>query len=188
LLKSRNIGAEKKKQIIFIGNIKKHKGLAVLLEAFLAARGEGLDYKLVIVGSKDNIRSHDDTIFGKLRRDDFTTVEFTGFISDETLVKLLAESSLLVQPSLYEGFCLPPLEAMTAGTMALISDIPVLKEIYQDYPVAWFKAGDPKDLKNNLMLILYNKKACPVNLTKEHIEKYSFRKTSRIILGELNRS
>jgi len=60
----------------------------------------------------------------------------------------------LVQPSLYEGFGLPPLEAMVLGTPALISDILVFKEIYNDFPVTFFKTGDAIDLKNKMIELL----------------------------------
>ncbi len=53
----------------------------------------------------------------------------------------LQNADALIQPSLYEGFGIPPLEAMTLGTQAIISDIPVFKEIYHDFPVRFFKAS-----------------------------------------------
>jgi glycosyltransferase involved in cell wall biosynthesis len=185
LLKSGNSPGSKKNIILFIGNIKKHKGLHILLDAFLSALDEGLRYKLVIVGGRDNFRSHDTEFLKKLDSAGIEAVEFTGFISDEALGKLLGEASLLVQPSLYEGFCLPPLEAMTVGTQALISDIPVLKEIYRDYPVIWFKSGDSGDLKKKLMELLHNKEPAVIKLNRSLAEKYTFKKTSSIILKEL---
>jgi glycosyltransferase involved in cell wall biosynthesis len=185
LLKKKNLPVQKKGFILFIGNIKKNKGLPVLLDAFLAALDDGLEYKLVIVGSRDNFRSLDMEFFEKLDSLGLKAIEFTGFISDEALGKLLEEASLLVQPSLYEGFCLPPLEAMIAGTQALISDIPVLKEIYHDYPVIWFKSGDSEDLKNKLIELLHNKEPAVIKLSRELTERYTFKKTSSIILNEL---
>jgi glycosyltransferase involved in cell wall biosynthesis len=186
LLKGGYSAASKKNSILFIGNLKKHKGLGVLLDAFLAARDEGLRYKLVIAGGGDNFRSRDTEL---LKKTDSAaaggTIAFTGFIPDEALGKLLGEAALLVQPSLYEGFCLPPLEAMTAGTQALVSDIPALKEIYRDYPVIWFKAGDSEDLRNKLMELLHNRKPAAVKLSRDLAGRYTFAKTSSIIMREL---
>jgi glycosyltransferase involved in cell wall biosynthesis len=178
----------KKNTIIFIGNIKKHKGLSSLLDAFLSARDEGLKYRLVIVGGKDNFRTRDKKFLSLIDSLDSEVVEFTGFIPNEKLRILLAEAALLVQPSLYEGFGYPPLEAMTVGTRALISDIPVLKEIYSDFPVTFFKAGDSNDLKEKLMSLLYNKNPGPFVLPVELAERYTFKKTSAIILEELEKS
>jgi glycosyltransferase involved in cell wall biosynthesis len=176
---------KKDKTILFIGNIKKHKGLFILLNAFLRAHKEGLDYKLIIVGSKDNIRTKDNEILNQLKNIDSSIVDFTGFISDIELKNLLSKSGLLVQPSLYEGFCLPPLEAMASGTKALISDIPVLKEVYSEYPVVFFQSGNALDLKSKMMELLYKKNPESILLPKKLLEKYNFAKTASIILKEL---
>jgi glycosyltransferase involved in cell wall biosynthesis len=175
----------KKEIILFTGNIKSHKGLWCLLDAFLAARKSGLRHKLVLVGARDNFRSRDNKILKMLKRIGPDVVEFTGFISDDQLWKLLSEAALLVQPSLYEGFGLPPLEAMIAGTKALISDIPVFKEIYDGYPVSFFRAGDAADLKDKMLSLLYKKEPEHIVLSKELIEKYNFKKTASIIMENL---
>lgn len=176
---------EKKEIILFIGNIKKHKGLSVLLDAFGNARREGLPHKLVIIGEKHNFRSKDTASFERLNSAGASLVEFTGFISDEELKWLLARAALLVQPSLYEGFGLPPLEAMTVGTRALISDIPVFKEIYGEFPVTFFRSGDSKDLKEKLTALLQHKKAETLVLPEPLRTKYTFEKTASIIVREL---
>jgi glycosyltransferase involved in cell wall biosynthesis len=174
----------RKKNIIFIGNIKRHKGLWCLLDAFLMARNEGLGYKLVIVGSMENFRTRDDEIIKKieaLEGGDREAVEFTGFINNEKLRELLSGAALLVQPSLYEGFGLPPLEAMISGTGALISDIPCFREIYEGFPVHFFRAGDRVDLKNRLMELLHKKTPESVSLSPSLASKYRFEKTAAII-------
>jgi glycosyltransferase involved in cell wall biosynthesis len=184
-LNGNTFNVEKQNLILFIGNIKKNKGLMVLLEAFLQARAEGLTYKLIIVGSKDNFRSQDSGILKKLGSVDSSLVEFTGFIPDGKLKELLASAALLVQPSLYEGFGYPPLEAMTLGTKALISDIPVFKEIYADFPVTFFRAADAGDLKEKLMRLLYKKNPEYIVLPESLAAKYTSEKTAAVILREL---
>jgi len=191
IIKKRKSGAAKKNIILFIGNIKKHKGLKILIEAFLQAHRDGLEYKLVIVGSREKFRTSDagfspgsipvESYFGKSGFGE-GPIEFTGFISDEKLLELLGEASLLVQPSLYEGFGLPPLEAIVLGTQALISDIPVFKEIYHDFPVVFFRAGDACDLKDKMMEMLFNKKPPSPDLSPELLKRYTFEKTARCIL------
>jgi len=175
----------KKNTIVFIGNLKRHKGLYYLLDAFRLARDEGLNYNLVIVSSKKKLRSLDNTILKKIKSSNDGSISITGYISDEALIVLLASSSLLVQPSLYEGFCYPPLEAMILGTHALISDIPVLSEVYADFPVTFFKAGDSNDLKEKIMELLYNKPAQKLTLPENLVSKYTFEKTASIILDNL---
>jgi glycosyltransferase involved in cell wall biosynthesis len=171
--------------ILFIGNIKRHKGLWCLLEAFFQARAEGLTHTLVIVGEKTNFRSADTESLKKLDTADDSLVEFTGFISDKKLKTLLAEAALLVQPSLYEGFGLPPLEAMMSGTAALVSDIPVFREIYADFPVMFFRAGDSADLKEKLVSLLRGRDAPRIDLPEHLRGRYTFEKTASIILQEL---
>ena len=180
-----NRNVQKKQTIVFIGNIKKHKGLDCLLDAFLSAKNEGLPHKLIIIGSEENFRSSDNAVLKKIDSAGTDAVSFTGFISDEQLMAHLSEASLLVQPSLYEGFGLPPLEAMVLGTPALISDIPVFREIYGSYPVYFFRAGDTGGLKDKIMKILYNKPPEAVNLPQDMLYKYTFEKTAKVILREL---
>ncbi|MEE3313585.1 MAG: glycosyltransferase family 1 protein [Treponema sp.] len=140
---------QKKDTVIFIGNIKKHKGLQTLLPAFKKFRsqiaGQGKNPpELLIVGSMDNFRTKDTSFDAAELESD--GIRFTGFISDQELHVQLSQSRLLVQPSLYEGFGIPPLQALYCGTQAIISDIPVFKEIYANLPVTFFKAGDCEDL------------------------------------------
>jgi glycosyltransferase involved in cell wall biosynthesis len=176
---------QKTQTIVFIGNIKKHKGLELLLDAFVLVRNERLTHNLIIIGSKNNFRSSDNSILKKIEAIGRDTVTFTGFISDEKLIEYLSAAALLVQPSLYEGFCLPPLEAMVLGTLALISDIAVLREIYADYPVTFFSAGDTKDLKEKMIKLLMNKDLSSPVLPDELLLKYTFEKTASIIMKEL---
>jgi glycosyltransferase involved in cell wall biosynthesis len=176
--------AQKTQTIVFIGNIKKHKGLDILLEAFSLAKNEGLPHSLVVIGAKENFRTADNTVLQKIESAG-SAVTFTGFISDEQVMEHLSKAALLVQPSLYEGFCLPPLEAVILGTHALISDISVLKEIYYGFPVTFFRSGDSSDLKNKLMDLLFNKKPSSPVLSDDLLFKYTFEKTASVILEEL---
>jgi len=176
---------QKTQTIVFIGNIKKHKGLDLLLDAFSLAKKEGLPHRLVVIGAKENFRTSDNTVLQKIESFGGEAVTFTGFISDEQVMEHLSKAALLVQPSLYEGFCLPPLEALVLGTQALISDIPVLKEIYSGYPVTFFRSGDSSDLKEKLMELLINKKPSSPVLLDDLLLKYTFKKTADIILQNL---
>jgi glycosyltransferase involved in cell wall biosynthesis len=175
---------QKTQTIVFIGNIKKHKGLDLLIEAFSLAKNEGLPHSLVVIGAKENFRTSDNTVLRKIESIG-PAVTFTGFISDEEVMERLSKAALLVQPSLYEGFCLPPLEAMVLGTHALISDIPVIKEIYSGFPVTFFRGGDSLDLKKKMMDLLFNKKPSSPVLSDDLLLRYTFEKTASVILGEL---
>ena len=179
----RNI--QKTQTIVFIGNIKKHKGLDLLIDAFRLAKDEGLPHRLVVIGAKENFRTADNTVLQKIESLGNGAVTFTGFISDEQVIDYLSKAELLVQPSLYEGFCLPPLEAMVLGTQAMISDIPVLKEIYAGFPVTFFRSGDPSDIKEKMMELLVNKKTPSPVLSDDLLSKYTFEKTASMVLRNL---
>ena len=175
----------KKKTIVFIGNIKKHKGLELLIDAFQLAKKEGLPHQLVIMGEKDNFRSADRAVLQKIENPEAKSISFTGFISDKQLMEYLSQASLLVQPSFYEGFGLPPLEAMTLGTKALVSDIPVFREIYSDFPVSFFRSGDCIDLKNKMTELLLNQPVPVITLPQRLLKRYTFEKTTALIMHNL---
>jgi glycosyltransferase involved in cell wall biosynthesis len=126
--------------VLFIGNIKKHKGLDILLKAM-----EDIDKKLVIIGSVQNMKTSDKIIYEKIRLN--KNIRFEEYIqNDQTLYAIISHADILVQPSRYEGFGIPPLESLYLGTPVIISDIPVFKEIYGKLPLVFFKDGDAEDL------------------------------------------
>ena len=118
--------------VLFAGNVKPHKNLERLIRAFARVRGqEGHeDLRLVLIGD-------DVSRYGSLRR----TVEeagvrqdvrFFGFVPHRTLAALYRMASVFAFPSLYEGFGLPPLEAMACGTPVVTSRISSLPEVVGD--------------------------------------------------------
>ena len=175
---SRYEQAEKKEQILFVGNIKKHKGLHVLLTAFKKVLNKGLSARLIIVGNADNFRTGDKSVCAEIDTFPKESICFTGHISDEELRNLYSQSKLLVQPSFYEGFGIPPLEALSLGTHALVSDIPVFREIYGKFPVKFFKSGDSDDLAENIIACMNDTSSVP-----GMPDCYSYKKSADIILA-----
>ena len=166
--------------LLFVGNIKKHKGLNTLLDAFELLLTSGFDAKLKIIGNADNFRTGDKDIANKIKKFPENSINFTGRISDEELLNCYAQANLLVQPSFYEGFGMPPLEALSLGTNVVLSDIPVFKEIYKDFPVTFFKCGDASDLFEKIKNS-YNQPS-PIDIPKT----YSFERTFNIIKENIN--
>ena len=151
ILKDSNENYIKKDYLIFVGNIKKHKGLKTLLKAFELLKKDGSNLKLMIVGNQKNFRTKDKEVINLLENQNLNKdIIFTGYVKDEELKKLIAEAKILIQPSLYEGFGIPPLEALALGTNAIVSDIEVFKEIYNDLPVTFFRVNDEIDLKKKI--------------------------------------
>lgn len=198
-LNAKPLPVQKKKQLLFVGNIKRHKGLSTLLEAFNMAREKGLDAKLIIVGEQSGFRTADKAVSRLLKKistsskeissangtSGSNSIHFTGRITDEELFTLYRESALLVQPSLYEGFGLPPLEALSLGTRALVSDIPVFREIYSSFPVTYFKAGNSGDLCSKLLECMSSDWDSPPPSIPS---RYSFAKSADAILTAIRLS
>src|SRR5882672_1103697 len=120
--------------VLYAGTIKPHKNLVRLIEAFARLRtGEFEELKLLIIG--DEISR-----LPALRRAVHSNklhkhVRFLGFLPDETLAALYRLAALFVFPSLYEGFGLPPLEAMASGTPVVTSNVSSLPEVAGDAAV-----------------------------------------------------
>ncbi|MGL5053250.1 MAG: glycosyltransferase family 4 protein [Cetobacterium sp.] len=148
---------KKKDYIIFVGNIKKHKGLKTLLLAYREAKKEGMTSNLVIVGNQNNFKTKDEEVIKILENSKNEGIVFTGYVDNKELKKLIAEAKVLVQPSLYEGFGIPPVEALALGTPAIVSDIEVFKEIYDKLDVKFFKVNDVINLKNKMLNLNYRK-------------------------------
>jgi glycosyltransferase involved in cell wall biosynthesis len=118
--------------ILYAGNIKPHKNLGRLISAFgrLKRRPGHEDVKLLIIG--DDIHK-----YGYLRREVEASgvrqdVRFFGFVPERTLAALYRMASVFAFPSLYEGFGLPPLEAMACGTPVVTSRLSSLPEVVGD--------------------------------------------------------
>jgi len=109
-------------RIVFLGSIEPRKNLPRLLEAW--RRVPQTDWELVVVGARGRIFSN--TIVGDEKD---PRVRFTGHLSDVELSNLIVTSKALVYPSLYEGFGLPPIEAMARGCPAIVSVCGALPEV-----------------------------------------------------------
>lgn len=115
--------------ILSVGSIEPRKNLKNLLLAY-----EMLDeplrenYHLVLVGAAGWNNDEIMALMKKLER----WVHYSGFVSDEKLASLYRDATLFVYPSLYEGFGIPPLEAMACGTAVLASNVASLPEACGD--------------------------------------------------------
>lgn len=116
--------------LLYVGNVKRHKNLVLLLEAFTRISAD-IPHRLVIAGGGETLRTADDRV-GRIVAELGTRVELTGQVPFDRLRALVAGADLLIMPSLYEGAGLPPLEAMASRTAVLASDIPVLRETCGD--------------------------------------------------------
>jgi glycosyltransferase involved in cell wall biosynthesis len=118
--------------VLYAGNIKPHKNLERLIEAFHLLRHEEhfKHVQLLIIG--DEISKYASLRRAVHRHKLHKHVRFFGFVPDQTLAALYRLAAVFVFPSLYEGFGLPPLEAMASGTPVITSNVSSLPEVVGD--------------------------------------------------------
>jgi glycosyltransferase involved in cell wall biosynthesis len=114
--------------VLFVGTLEPRKNIALLLDAWsLLADRHGLHPTLVIVGGKGWFYESLETSVQAMGLS--SRVRFAGYVLDADLPVWYSAATLFVYPSLYEGFGLPPLEAMACGTPVLVSDRSSLPEV-----------------------------------------------------------
>ena len=117
--------------ILYTGNIKPHKNVDRLIEAFaILRRRRADDLKLLIIGDEISKYSNLRRLVHRFQLHQH--VRFLGFVPEETLLVLYRLAAAFVFPSLYEGFGLPPLEAMASGTPVITSNVSSLPEVVGD--------------------------------------------------------
>jgi len=118
--------------VLYAGNIKPHKNLDRLIAAFgvLKQRSGHDDVKLLLIG--DEVGRYPSLRRAVEKAGVRQDVRFFGFVPDRTLAALYRLASVFAFPSLYEGFGLPPLEAMACGTPVVTSRISSLPEVVGD--------------------------------------------------------
>ena len=114
--------------VLYVGNIKPHKNVTRLIEAFALARAGGLeDLTLLVIG--DDLSRYPALRQTVHRHKLDKHVRFLGFQPYETLSSFYRLARVFVFPSLYEGFGLPPLEAMACGTPVVTSNVSSMPEV-----------------------------------------------------------
>ncbi len=115
-----------KKYILYVGAAYPHKNLIRLLNAWKIISDELRDYELILVGKQDNFYTK---IENHIKEKQIANVRLLGFVEDTELGALYAHASLFVYPSLYEGFGLPPLEALSYGVPVVASSAASIPEV-----------------------------------------------------------
>lgn len=134
--------------ILFLGTLEPRKNVNGLIKSFYKLKKMGIEHKLVVAGPEGwKCRDLKETIkqVGLLKE-----VILPGYVHDDDLPALYSASDLFVYPSLYEGFGLPPLEAMACGTPVVTSNTSSLPEVVGDAAIM----VDPNDL-NSLADAMY---------------------------------
>jgi glycosyltransferase involved in cell wall biosynthesis len=173
--------------ILYAGNIRPQKNIPRLVEAFavvrenLAAHPDYKDLRLIIIG--DEISKFPAVRRAVIQSRVEHATRFLGFVPFETLRYFYESAEAFVFPSLYEGFGLPPLEAMASGTPVVTSQASSLPEVVGDAavlvnPENVFEIA--RGIREVLVdLELRQKLICR---GREHASRYSWRRTATEVL------
>jgi len=166
-----------KNYFLYVGNAYPHKNLEFLMDVFKDFWKEHPEYYLFLVGQQNyfykNLSSKNDCL----------NIVMTGHLDDDELASYYKNAKSYVFPSLYEGFGLPPLEAMSYGVPVLSSNASSLPEIL-GHSALYFDPHDKNDLKTKMSELTKNDdlRSKLIEAGYKQISKYSWRQMSKEIL------
>jgi glycosyltransferase involved in cell wall biosynthesis len=136
--------------LLCVGSLEPRKNLSGLLEAWRRVQSRvPAEVELVVAGAPGNSR-----VFGSVSTDSLPPrVHFTGYVADEFLPALYSGALALLYPSLYEGFGLPPLEAMACGAPTVTSNGTSLPEVVGDAAIL-VDPYDPDSIADGILRVL----------------------------------
>lgn len=140
--------------LLTVGTLEPRKNLINLIRAFeLLDEKIQREYPLKIVGGKGwQNKDFEEKLKQSPSR---KNIQLLGYVTKEELKKLYNQATLFIYPSLFEGFGLPPLEAMASGCPVLVSAIPSLIEVVASAG-EYLDPLDPKDIAKKITLLLNN--------------------------------
>jgi glycosyltransferase involved in cell wall biosynthesis len=141
--------------ILFVGNIKPHKNLKNLLLAYKILLDKNIKIGMVATGKKEGFIVSDEGIKTIMNENKILAdnVVFTGYIDGDQLPAIYKMADVFVFPSFYEGFGIPPIEAMAAGTPVIVSREASLPEVCGDAAL-YCDASAPEDIADKIEMIL----------------------------------
>jgi glycosyltransferase involved in cell wall biosynthesis len=177
------LNISREKIILSVASLQPYKNLEGLIKAFIVLKNKNkfFDFKLVLVGGYNKKVFAKTNVFelSKNRED----IVFTGYLPDEKLVEYYNRASLFVFPSFFEGFGLPPLEAMACGCPCVVSNAASLPEVCGD-AVVYCNPYDPEDIARAMYEVLNSEDLRNYLVQKgfERVKMFSWEKTAREIL------
>ena len=170
---------------LYVGGYNPRKGLDILLRTFIKLnQNKELSSKLILTGQKNYFSIEFKKLVEKGKNLGF--VQELGYVSDNQLAGLYSNAKALVYPSRYEGFGLPPLEAMTLGCPVITTKCTSIPEICGD-AACYVELEDDIDLANKLIAMENSDEN--VNklkkLGKERAAKFSWTESAKIFLDSI---
>lgn len=164
--------------ILSVGTLEPRKNLQRLVDAFeIVSKSTPLTPQLVIAGGRGWLM---DDFAGSLKSRGLNEkIRFTGYLNDDELCALYSACKLFVYPSLYEGFGLPPLEAISCGAPVITSNIPSIKEAVGN-AARLIDPKDTRDLAKAIIELLQNEEAQQqlAKAGRERVKNFTWERTA----------
>lgn len=141
-----------KKYILSLSTLEPRKNLQLLIMEYDRLLQDHAEYDLVLAGRRGWLV---DDLLSKVTNETKKHIHFTGFIDEDDLPYIYKNAILFVFPSLYEGFGVPPIEAMSMGVPVVCSDSSSLPEVCGK-AAEYFKNNDSNDLNRAIKYMLNN--------------------------------
>lgn len=180
---------EKKKlpdnYILAVGTLEPRKNFGTLIKGFVTFQKRHPGYKLVIVGKKGWKFTETEKTLKEYGMTD--EVIFTGYVKGEELHKMYKLAKVFVFPSLYEGFGIPPLEAMASGCPVVSSNVASLPEVVGDAGLLIDPKNSYKMAEAVADLIDHdNIRNTMIERGYKQVEKFTWEKSARAALEIFN--
>ena len=177
--------------LLYSGRIRPHKNIPRLVEAFAVLRGEleqhpvYKDLRLIIIG--DEISRHPEVRRTVIQTRMEHCVRFLGFVPFDTLRVFYTAASAFIFPSLYEGFGLPPLEAMASGTPVVASNASSLSEAVAEAAMI-INPENVFDIARGMREVLLDDtlRARLIHSGFEQVKQFNWRRTATEVLAVYN--
>ena len=168
--------------ILYVGSMEPRKNIPTLIEAYEKMRCDypEIKTKLILIGGESPLFADVRLKIKKYNSD----VIFKGFVNDKMLVNYYKKATLVAYPSLYEGFGLPPLEAMASGVPVVTSNTSSIPEVVGDAALM-ISPYDCNQLAHTLARVIKDEKLREFLIIRglEQVRKFNWYRVARNILG-----
>lgn len=174
-----NSSISEKKFILAVGSIQPYKNIEALVFAFdIFNKRMGNEYVLKLVGGMNKNVFKDTSLMQTIEKN--AAVQFTGYLMDAELLALYGSASCFVFPSLFEGFGIPPLEAMACGCPVIASTAASIPEVCQ-MAALYCDPCNIEDIAEKIFQLVNDDelKSKLVDFGYENIKRFSWRKSAQ---------
>lgn len=172
---------------LFIGRLEERKNILKIIEAFALLKEElGLPHKLVLAGKPGYGYEKIEEKIKSLKPEVAKQIIIPGFVKQEDMPDLMSGATAFIYPSLYEGFGIPALDAMAAGTPVITANTSSLPEVVGDSAIL-VAPKDENEIKNAMRELATNpeKRKSLIKKGLNQIQKFSWENSAQKLLNIL---